>query len=93
LGDESKINPSTRRIPMLPPPGIRADLWSLARASCVLISNPETPKVLKKCLLKMLRKLKKKLPPEARLEIYAAEAEAAIKASYYFRRSDKPSAD
>lgn len=71
---------------MLPHHGIHTDLWTLAHASYLIISNPETPKALRRGLLKFIRRLKKKLPPEAMIEVLAAEAEAAIKAADYLRR-------
>ena len=65
---------------MLPHHGLLNEIWNLAHASYVLILNPETPKPLRRGLLKLRRYLKKRLPTEARLEMQAAEAEAAIKA-------------
>jgi hypothetical protein len=71
---------------MLPHHGVHTDLWTLAHASYLIISNPETPKALRRGVVKLVRQLKKKLPPEAMIEVLAAEAEAAIKATDYLRR-------
>lgn len=76
---------------MLPHHEIHTHLWTLAHTSAFLIACPDTPKQLRRGLMKLYRTIKKKLPPEARREIAAAEAEATIKASDYLRRSDPDS--
>jgi len=65
----------------------------MARVCYLIIADPGTPRVLRQTLLKLVRKLKKNLPKEARIAVAAAEAEAAIKESHYLRRSDDKSAD
>ena len=78
---------------MLPHHGFHTNLWTLARVSYLLIADPGTPIALRHALLKLVRKLKKELPAEARFAIAAAEAEAAIKELHHLRRSGERSAD
>lgn len=75
---------------MIPPHGtFCAHLAALAGNVFALLSYKDTPRLLRRCLRRFYRKLKKKLPPEALREIEAAEAEAAIKAARYLRRSER----
>ena len=66
---------------MLPHNVFHTHLWTLAHTSYLLVANPGTPELLRRELLRMIRRIKKKLPPEAILEVFAVEAEAAIKAT------------
>ena len=71
---------------MLPHHELHTHLWTLAHTSNFLIACPETPKVLRRELIKLLRRIKKKLPDKALLEVLAVEAEAVIKASDALRK-------
>jgi len=74
--------------------GFHAHLWTLAHTSYLILADPETPKALRRGVKKMIRIIMKKLPPEAIIEVAAAEAEAAIKAAEHlqdFRRLDPDS--
>ena len=71
---------------MLPHHGFHAQLWDLAHNIFLIMADPYTPGILRRCLKKTIRKIKRKLPSEALMIVEAAEAEAAIKATAYLRR-------
>lgn len=62
-----------------------AHLFALAKTISNLIADETTPKPLRRLLVKLLRKLRRKLPATALREIEAAEAEATVKASRHLR--------
>lgn len=67
------------------PQGTHAHLPALASAINLLLADDQTPKQLRRLLLKFTRKLRKQLPPAALREVEAAEAEAVIQATDYLR--------
>lgn len=71
------------------PHGIHHLLYAFAVAAAALTSHKDTPNLLRREVRKITKKLRKRLPKKARREIEAAEAEAAIKAAGYLRRSER----
>jgi hypothetical protein len=64
-----------------------AHLTAMAKAAHALLAYRDTPDPLRRHLRKLVRKLKKDLPPEAIREIEAAEAKATILAADHLRRT------
>lgn len=73
---------------MAPHDPFHSQIYALARAVAAIVANPDAPDLLRREMRKLVRKLRKKLPKDARREIGMAEAEATIKASGYLRLSD-----
>lgn len=73
----------------MPSHGTHRLLYAFAVAAAAITSHKDTPDLLRRELRKLTKKLKRNLPKGARREIAAAEAEAAIKAADYLRRSDR----
>ena len=67
---------------MFPPTinGIRPHICTLARICRQLILHPDTPPVLRREIIKLLRRVKKRAPKHVRLEIEAARVKAVIEA-------------
>lgn len=71
------------------PRGIPHLLYNFAIAAAAIVAHKDTPNLVRREVRKLTKELRRKLPKKARREIEAAEAEATIKASDYFRRSDR----
>lgn len=71
------------------PHGLPHLLYTFAVSASALIAHKDAPELLRREMRRLVRKLRRDLPKKARREIEAAEAEAAIKAAAYLRRSDR----
>lgn len=71
------------------PHGIPHLLYTFALAAAALVAHKDTPPPIRREVRKLTKNLNRKLPKKARREIEAAEAEAAIKAAGYLRRSER----
>ena len=72
---------------MLPDQSIYTDLLTFATTTAALILNPNTPQALRRLLVDLAKDIRRELPEGVLVEIQAAEAAAAIKASIHLRRA------